>query len=153
MKITLVGSMIFLEKMNDVKSQLEAKGYDVVAPTLAQEEIETGANTFMDYVDAQGGVEKILPDNDIWKIKEKGMMEYKKHMDDSDAMLVCNFDKGEKKNRIGANAFLEMGYLFFLNKKIYVLQGPPYGDDKIEEVLGMRPVFLDGNIDLIDTIK
>lgn len=145
--------MIFLEKMNDIKSQLEAMGYDVVAPTLTQEEIETGADTFMDYVDAQGGVEKVLPDNDIWKIKEQGMLEYKDKIDQTDILLVCNFDKGEKKNRIGDNTFMEMGYAFFLGKKIFVLQGPPYGDDKIEEVLGMRPVFLNGNVDLINTIK
>ena len=71
-------------------------------------------------------------------------------MDESDALLVCNFDKGDKKNRIGANAFLEMGYMFSLGKKLFVLQGPPYGDDKVEEVLGMRPVFL--NVDLIKLI-
>ncbi len=146
MKITLVGSMIFLEKMNEIKSQLEAFGYDVVAPELTQEEIETGADTFMDYIDSRGGVEKVLPDNEIWKIKEQGMLEYKDKIDQTDILLVCNFDKGEKKNRIGDNTFMEMGYAFFTGKKIYVLQGPPYGDDKIEEVLGMRPVFLNGEL-------
>jgi hypothetical protein len=72
-------------------------------------------------------------------------MEYKKEIDRCDALVVCNFDKGEKKNRIGENSFLEMGYAFFANKPIFVLQGPPYGDDKIEEVLGMTPVFLHGD--------
>ena len=62
--------MIFLDKMNDIKSKLEALGYDVVAPTLTQEEIETGADTFMNYVDAEGGVGKVLPDNDIWRKTE-----------------------------------------------------------------------------------
>lgn len=133
--------------MNDIKSQLEDLGHEVIAPTLTQEEIETGAGTFMDYVDVQGGVEKVLPDNDIWKIKEQGMMEYKKFIDETDVLLVCNFDKGEKKNRIGDNTFMEMGYAFFTGKKICVFQGPPYGDDKIEEVLGMRPVFLNGNLE------
>lgn len=39
-----------------------------------------------------------------------------------------------------------MGYMFSLGKKLFVLQGPPYGDDKVEEVLGMRPVFLNGDL-------
>lgn len=146
MKITLIGSMIFMGKMNEIKLKLEILGHSVVAPALTQEEIETGVDTFMNYVDTQGGVEKVLPDNDIWKIKEESMKAYKKNLDDADCILVCNFDKGEKKNRVGDNTFLEMGYSFFIGKKIYVLQGPPYGDDKIEEVLGMRPTFLCGDI-------
>ena len=150
MKIVLAGSMIFLDKMSDIKAELESVGHEVVMPALTEEELATGKDTFTDYLNSQGGVEKVSPENNIWKMKEEGMMYYKKHMDDSDAMLVCNFDKGEKKNRIGANVFLEMGYMFFMNKKIYVLQGPPYDDDKIEEVLGMRPVFLYGDITTIE---
>jgi hypothetical protein len=153
MKIVLAGSMVFLERMSAIKVELESMGHSVVMPSLTEDEIATGKDTFTEYLHSVGGIENVLPDNDIWKMKEEGMMCYKLHMDVSDAMLVCNFDKGGKKNRIGANVFLEMGYMFFLGKKIYVLQGPPYGDDKIEEVLGMRPVFLDGNIELINTIK
>lgn len=142
--------MIFLDRINKIKTTLEKMGHYVYAPSFTKEEIETGANTFMDYVNARGGVEKVLPDNDIWKIKEEAIRGYKKIMDDMDVLLICNFDKGEKKNRIGDNTFLEMGYMFFISKKIYVLQGPPYGDDKIEEVLGMRPVFLYGDITRIE---
>jgi hypothetical protein len=152
MKIVLAGSMIFLDKMSDIKAELEHAGHSVVMPALTEEELATGKDTFTEYLHSVGGVENILPDNAIWKMKEEGMMYYKKHMDDSDAMLVCNFDKGEKKNRIGANVFLEMGYMFFLGKRIYVLQGPPYGDDKIEEVLGMRPTFLYGDIEKIKSV-
>lgn len=147
MKIVLVGSMIFLDQINGIKSQLENLGHVVTAPTLTQEEIETGADTFMDYIESQGGIEKVLPNNEIWKIKEKAMLQYKTIIDGTDALLVCNFDKSEKKNRIGGNSFMEMGYAFFTGKKIYVLQDPPYGDDKIEEILGMRPVFLNGSIE------
>ncbi len=147
MKIVLVGSMIFLDKMNSIKSQLENFGHEVTAPTLTEEEIETGANTFKDYLVSQGGLENVFPNNEIWKIKEKAMLQYKTIIDETDALLVCNFDKQEKKNRIGDNSFMEMGYAFFIGKKIYILQGPPYDDDKIEEVLGMRPVFLGGNIE------
>jgi hypothetical protein len=146
MKIALAGSMSFMDKMNEIKVTLESFGHTVKAPTLTEEEIKTGADIFMDYVDTQGGVEKVLPDNDIWKIKEEAILGYKKIIDDTEVLLICNFDKGEKKNRIGSNVFMEMGYAFFIGKKICVLQGPPYGDDKIEEVLGMRPTFLYGDL-------
>lgn len=138
--------MIFLDKMSAIKSELESMGHSVVMPQLTKEELATGKDTFTEYLHSIGGVENITSDNDIWRIKKDGMMMYKQHMDESDALLVCNFDKGDKKNRIGANAFLEMGYMFFLGKKLYVLQDPPYGDDKIEEILGMQPVFLQGNL-------
>lgn len=121
MKIVLAGSMIFLDKMSAIKSELESMGHGVVIPTLTEEELATGKDTFTEYLHSVGGVENIAPDNDIWKMKEDGMLAYKPHMDDADAMLVCNFDKGEKKNRIGANVFLEMGYMFFVGKKIYIL--------------------------------
>jgi hypothetical protein len=139
--ITLCGSMIFLDKMRVIASELEAIGYSVTCPELTEEEIATGSNTFMGYIDSLGGVSKVLPSDPIWKIKGEGIMQYKKEIDKSDAVLICNFDKGEQKNRIGDNSFLEMGYAFFTSKTILILQGPPYGDNKIEEVLGMSPFF------------
>ena len=145
MKIALVGSMVFLDRINEIKGKLEAMGHICFAPEFTEEEVASGANTFMDYVDAHGGVAQVPPEHEIWKIKEEAIRSFKPKMDEADAVLVCNFDKGEKKNRIGDNTFLEMGYMFLMDKKLFVLQGPPYGDDKIEEVLGMRPVFLNGD--------
>ncbi len=144
--ITLCGSMIFESKMREIANELEAEGFSVTCPHLTEEEKQSGAATFMDHIDSLGGVEKIMPENEVWKIKGDAIKEYKIEIDKSDAILVCNFDKGEKKNRIGENSFLEMGYAFFTNKPIYVLQGPPYNDDKVEEVLGMMPIFLYGDI-------
>ena len=150
--ITLCGSMIFMDKMRKIANELEASGYSVTCPELTEEEIATGSNTFMDYVNSLGGIEKVLPDDPVWKIKGEGIMQYKKEIDKSDAVLICNFDKGEEKNRIGDNSFLEMGYAFFVGKVLFVLQGPPYGNGKIEEVLGMSPIFLNGDISKIHSV-
>lgn len=147
--ITLCGSMIFVDKMMSIKNELEEMGYSVTCPKLSDEEEKTGAITFMDYIESLGGIEKVTPENSVWKIKGEAIKEYKKEIDASDAILVCNFDRDEKQNRIGDNSFLEMGYAFFMNKEIFVLQGPPYGDEKIEEVLGMTPTFLYGNLNTI----
>lgn len=43
--------------------------------------------------------------------------------------------------------FWKWGYMFFTRKKLYVLQSPPYDDDKIEEILGMKPTFLNGDLE------
>jgi hypothetical protein len=100
----------------------------------------------MDMVTERGGVMSVPPHDSLWKIKEEAIREYKHEIDKADAILVCNFDKREAKNYIGDNSFLEMGYAFFMGKKIFVLQEPPYESSKIEEILGMRPVFLHGDI-------
>jgi hypothetical protein len=144
--IVIIGSMIFMDKMNEVKERVMQLGFDVIAPSLTQEEIEIGADTFMDYVDSQGGLEKCQPENPIWVIKYEGMRQYFQYIEKADAVLVCNFDKGENTNRIGENTFIEMAVAFYLKKKLYILQKPPYQSEKIEEVLGMRPVFLDGDL-------
>jgi hypothetical protein len=144
--IILCGSMIFVDKMQLIANELDAMGYRVTCPKLTDEEKQMGAMTFMDYIESLGGIEKVTPENNAWKIKGEAIKGYKKEIDASDAILVCNFDKDDKHNRIGENSFLEMGYAFFMNKAIYVLQGPPYGDEKIEEVLGMTPIFLYGEV-------
>jgi hypothetical protein len=144
--IVLAGSMFFMDKMTAVANDLESLGFSVTCPELTEEEKKTGANTFTGYVDYLGDVEKVSPDDPVWKMKGEAIREYKKVIDVCDALLICNFDKGEKKNYIGANSFIEMGYGFFINKPIFILQGPPYADSKIEEVLGMTPIFLYGNL-------
>lgn len=146
MKIALVGSMSFLSRIEEVGEKLKNMGHEVELPKFTQEEIDSGANTFMEYVDSRGGVSAIAPEHEIWKIKEEAIYSFKSKMDNVDAMLVCNFDKGEKKNRIGANTFLEMGYMFFMRKKIFILQDAPLYDEKIEEILGMRPIFLGNDL-------
>lgn len=138
--------MIFLDKMRAITHELEVLGFSVTCPELTEEEKNTGASVFIDHVESLGGIEKVDPSDPVWKIKRGAIREYKEEMDKADALLVCNFDKGGIKNRIGANAFLEMGYAFFIDKPIFILQGPPYGDEKIEEVLGMTPIFLYGDI-------
>ena len=144
--ITLCGSMIFQSKMRDIADILELSGYSVTCPEFTEEEKRSGANTFMDYVESLGGVDAIPSDDPVWRIKGEAIREYKEKIEPADALLICNFDKGDIKNRIGENSFLEMGYAFFVGKPLFVLQGPPYGDSKIEEVLGMTPIFLNGDI-------
>jgi hypothetical protein len=150
--ITLCGSMIFLDKMRAIAEELESFGYSVTCPELTEEEKKNGAVTFIDHINSLGGIEQVATDDAIWKVKGNAIQGYKKEIDRSDALLVCNFDKGDRKSRIGDNSFLEMGYAFFTDKTILVLQGPPYGDEKIEEVLGMTPIFLNGDISAIKNI-
>jgi len=64
----------------------------------------------------------------------------------SDAILVMNYEKHGKANYIGPNVLMEMAIAFYLNKPIYVLNGEPEESPLIDEILGLEPIFLDGDL-------
>jgi len=67
---------------------------------------------------------------------------------DADAVIVANCDKGNIKNYIGGNSFLEAGFAHILNKKLYFLNNIPemiYSD----ELRALQPVILNGDLSLI----
>lgn len=64
----------------------------------------------------------------------------------SDAILVMNYEKHGKKNYIGPNVLMEMAVAFYLNKPIYILNGTPEDSPLIDEILGLEPVFLQGDL-------
>lgn len=65
---------------------------------------------------------------------------------DCDAILVTNYEKHGKQNYIGPNVLMEMSTAFFLNKPIYVLNDQPNDSPLIDEILGLEPTFLNGDI-------
>ena len=67
---------------------------------------------------------------------------------DNDAILVVNFDKGDKKNYVGGATFLEMFKAFELSKKIFLLNPIPEGM-LADELKAMQPVVLHGDVSLI----
>lgn len=50
---------------------------------------------------------------------------------------------------LGGNTFLEMGYAFGTGKKIFILNSLPNQSVYKEEILGMRPIVLKGDIERI----
>ena len=66
----------------------------------------------------------------------------------SDAILVLNYTKGKVKNYIGGNTLIEIGYAFYLGKKIYFLNPIP-NQSYTEELVAMEPIILNGNLSKI----
>lgn len=76
----------------------------------------------------------------------------RQHFDEiaqADAILVTNYNKHGKANYIGPNVLMEMAIAFYLNKPIYVLNAAPTDSPLIDEILGLEPTFLDGDISKI----
>jgi len=72
--------------------------------------------------------------------------EHFQEIEKSDAILVMNYEKHGKKNYIGPNVLMEMSTAFYLNKPIYILNGQPENSPLIDEILGLEPIFLNGDL-------
>ncbi|MCX6814769.1 MAG: hypothetical protein NTY20_03940 [Candidatus Aenigmarchaeota archaeon] len=63
-----------------------------------------------------------------------------------DAILVCNFDKNEIKNYIGANTFLEIGFAHVNGKKVFLLNPIPEQVPYVDEIKAMTDSVINGDL-------
>jgi hypothetical protein len=143
MKITICGSMAFIDEMEEVKHRLMELGHEVQIPTPAAED-ETGKEISAKIIYQR---KKLLNEDDpfIWDAVNIAMRDHFKKVVWSEAILVCNFDKNGIDNYIGPNTLIEMGLALHLNKRICLLKPIPKVDWK-EELLGMKPIILNDEL-------
>lgn len=79
--------------------------------------------------------------------------EHFKEIEQGDAILVMNYEKHGKQNYIGPNVLMEMSTAFYLNKPIFVLNGEPEDSPLIDEILGVEPIFLHGDLSQLSNFK
>lgn len=135
MKILIICSKAFYEKIEPIKEKLEEMGNIVELP-----------NSYYD-----GNVEE-----KAWKQGSKAHAEFKEKMfkmskeriENMDAVLTLNFDKNEKKNYIGGATFLELYEAFMQDKKIYLYNDIPEGM-LYDEISGFSPIVIKGDLNLI----
>ncbi|VVB80893.1 Uncharacterised protein [uncultured archaeon] len=136
MKIGIIGSMQFTEKMLEVRDKLCKLGHDAFVTGFA--------GSFIGKTDNEKEQIKIYQ-----KTHSDAMREFWKIMQDSDAVLVMNFDKGGIKNYIGGNTLMEMGFAHVLNQKIFLLNPIPEIQFYKTEIEAVRPVIINGDLSLI----
>lgn len=146
MKITLCGSIAFYNEMLATKEQLEKLGHEVKMPPSRFNDGAGNPISALQYYE----IRKTSTSNEgwIWDRKEEAM---KRHFDKvvwSDAILVLNYDKNKIEGYVGANTLMEMGLALFLNKRIYLLNQIP-GISYKEEILGVKPVIINGDLNKI----
>ena len=137
MKIMIICSKRFYDKIPNIKSKLEINGNEVFLPNC------------YDNPEAE---------KRMWELgqhKEFKAEMYKQSSNNikkMDAVLVLNFDKLVDnivlKNYIGGATFLEMYDAFRFDKKIYLYNDIPNGM-LYDEIEGFDPIIINGNIDLI----
>ena len=135
MKIVMLGSVAFAEKMNEIKEHLFVLGHDVYFSKLIQNYV--GVSQEERYNQAVVNKSKF----DLIKY-------YYDLIKENDAIVVVNETKKEIEGYIGGNVLIEMGFAYVLNKKIFLLNDIPDVSYK-DEIVAMKPIVLNGDLSLI----
>ena len=132
MKIFLICSKKFYDKIPVIHEQLIGMGYSITLPNCYDDpQIDTR------YRD--------LGDEEYSRWKATMFDQSKNSLANSDAVLVLNFEKNGVKNYIGGATFLEMYDAYKAGKKIYLYNDVPEGILK-DEIVGFRPILIGGNL-------
>ncbi|HRY36694.1 MAG TPA: hypothetical protein P5230_02305 [Candidatus Magasanikbacteria bacterium] len=142
MKISIVGSLDFAQEMKDVGEKLEKMGFEVDLPPTAKMILKEEITSEQIKKEKEGGSfsQRVIDSDAIrryWKI-----------IQNTDAILVVNFDKKGTKGYVGGNSFLEMGFAHVMNKKIFLMNPIPEMGYK-DEIEAMQPIILNSDVSKI----
>lgn len=140
MKITICGSIAFFEEMLVAKAQLETSGHEVKMPPTHVADENGSLIPIAEYYRLRKADH---PADWIWERKCEAMKWHFEKIMWADAVLVLNHEKKGIPGYVGANTLIEMGLAMHLDKPIYLLHPIPEMDSK-EELLGMKPIILNG---------
>ncbi len=132
MKITICGSIAFIDEMLVVQKELEGLGCEVKMPQIV------------------GKSEKFLIIDDHQR-KEEAMRNHFDKVMWADSVLILNYEKNSVPHYIGANTLLEMGLAFHHRKKIFLFNPVPDLSYR-EEILGMRPIVINQDLKQITSL-
>lgn len=136
MKIAICASMVFAEKMVQVKRQLEEIGHTVFISQFAE-----------GYLGKAEKEKEELAVHD--KNENDAIRKFWEIIKKSDAILVLNYDRKGIKNYIGGNTLMEIGFAHVLNKKIFLMNPIPDIDYYRSEIEAVSPVIIDNNLNKI----
>jgi len=142
MKITLCGSINFVEEILEIKNKLVRMGHEVFVPkSIIDFSIKNSEEAEKLKTDKKRYIEEIKPTytTNHFELIEK-----------SDAILVVNLEKNNIKNYIGGATFAEMMVAFYLGKKIFLLNPIPQDERLkfiVDEMEAIKPIILNGKID------
>jgi hypothetical protein len=133
MKIGIIGSMQFVDKMLETKEKLSKMNHDVFITSMHK--------TLIGKSDQE--IEKIKLDQ---KYNMDAIRVFWREMQGADAVLVLNLDKNGIKNYIGGNTLMEIGFAHVLNQKIFLLNSVPEMPYCKTEIEAMKPIVINGDL-------
>ncbi len=142
MKITICGSIAFIDDMVAIKKDLETLGHQAYIPPVSIVDDQGKPLDVKEYYKMRHT--EIDPQSWIWDKKKEAMLLHFDKVAQADAILVLNMDKNGVAGYIGPNTFMEMGLALYLNKKIYIYNPLPTASPYYEELLGCKGTVLAG---------
>lgn len=140
MKITICGSSAFRAEKIHIKEQLIQLWHEPIIDPWT-EKIAKG--------EAPELLAQINQEHSVAKRQYNFIKLYYDFIAESDAIIVCNYEKKWIKDYIGSNTFLEMWYAHVLGKKIFLLHPIPDQAYILEEVKAMDPIVINEDLTLI----
>jgi hypothetical protein len=138
--IVICSSAVFYAHVIDIKNELKSRGMNVVVPKSALAMEASGDFT----------VRKAwFNDPDAYSKKADFMRSHFDRITEGDAVLVVNDEKHEVAGYIGPNVLIEMSLAWYQRKPIYILNEPPNNTPFEEEIRGMSPIVLYGDLSQI----
>ncbi len=138
--VVICSSAAFYKQVIEVRDRLRKMGFKVLVPLTAGKMERSGdfdvAKVKTWHVDAKA-----------YKRKTFLTKHHFKKIVDGDVILVLNYEKNGKPGYIGGAVLMEMGIGLHFNKKIFILNPIDESVSYKEEILGMQPVILDGNLE------
>lgn len=141
--LVICSSAAFYRHVCEIANELAKLGFSsVVIPKTAQKMRETGDYDVEHY--------KTWYENESTYDKKADFM--RSHFDEitaGDAVLVVNDEKHGVPGYIGPNVLMEMSLAWYQRKPIYILNELPKNSPFEEELKGMMPTMLDGDLNKV----
>jgi hypothetical protein len=145
MTITICASVSFYRQAIAIQERLQQNGFTVLMPQTAEKMKQSGDFDVSHYKTWFADV------GDYGKKAELIRAHFEK-VARGDAVLVLNYEKHGVANYIGGNVLMEMALAFWLRKPIFILNEIPEESTFEEEIKGMMPVVLHGDIDALKPV-
>lgn len=140
--ITICSSASHYKSVLEVEKQLKKLRYKVKIPKTARIMQKTNNFNLQTYKTWHKNKED-------YKKKAQLMKGHFKKVMEADAILVTNYEKNGLEGYIGGNVLMEMALAFHHKKPIFVLHSISERLPIKEEVFGLFPIFLDGDLNKI----
>ena len=135
MKILVICSKAFYDRIEPIKEKLEEMGHEIELPNSYYTP-NAEKESWSKGVEAHSEFKSRMFRMSVERIKEM------------DAVLTLNYEKNGKKDYIGGSTFLELYEAFMNNKKIFLYNDIPEGI-LYDEISGFSPIVIHGNLDLV----
>jgi hypothetical protein len=137
--ITICSSASHYKQVLEIEERLKKQGYQVKIPKTAILMKRTNNFDAVSY-------KTWYQDKKDYKKKTALMKSHFKKVVESDAILVVNFEKNGLEGYIGGNVLMEMMLAFHYNKPIFIFNNISEDLGIKEEVYGLNPFFLEGDL-------